>query len=374
MKFKDLVDSHPLPILVGVAFTVASTTAGVVTFVESSKYEGEKIKIENEYRGDISNLKTKLASIERKIGADEKTYFDVSQLIITPDRVKALDGAYKSANDGEFFYALPVGERWIYDVVSELEFAALKLDHHDLYPGMKKFQTELGEKNVHIWRNKQNFTIIPRAKKGMENAAPKSVRFFPSVAVQYVRESDLKSAARAFVSDYEDESKFKKLTRQFDDLPKDVQTSTPVLADSATSSSIPATSHDTANQHISGERQLEMENSLNSLFRGDLAGLMLLGITSQAFQLTQLSEGVEVSLNSVQKKGNVLYMNISIKFTSANISELLKPTNITVDQEIFIVTNTKGLYIVKVEVPTIDGRSDAYPWVGQFLSSIRIPI
>src|SRR5689334_2757595 len=103
MSLKAYVEGNPLTILLAVAITTATTTAGVVTYLLDSRHAIDKAKVEAEYKADAVALKTRLASIERKLGSDETRYFDVSQLVITPERVKSLDGSFKSAGGGQFF-------------------------------------------------------------------------------------------------------------------------------------------------------------------------------------------------------------------------------------------------------------------------------
>lgn len=379
MTLKQYIETHPLPTLVVVAAATATATAGIIAATAIPKHEAEKAKIEADYKSDVSGLKARLASIERKLGSDEKTYFDVSQLVVTPDRVKSLDQAYKSGGGGLFFYLQPVGEQWKYELISEGELAMLKLAPEDIDPSMAKLFAALGQKNLHLWRKDQHLELHPKAKKGFESRAPKTIRFFPMVAVQALSEAQFQEAVGGFSKFVEDESDLKKLSNTLDRLLADLKTTGPTssasapnqVAASASQASLAATG---VKDLGSGDKQLELESFLRGLFRGDLAAAVLGGLISQTLQLPRLFEGAEGSLNSVQKKGNVLYIQMTLRFSDASVSGLDKPANLTVDREIFIVTNTKNIYVVQVEVPTLDGRSDAYPWVGQWLSSVRIPI
>jgi len=91
MPLKEFIEAHPLSVFLGIVIATISGTAGFVTYVESSKYDSAKISLEIEHKSEVLALKTRLVSIERRLGEDEKTYFDVSRLVITPDQVKALD-------------------------------------------------------------------------------------------------------------------------------------------------------------------------------------------------------------------------------------------------------------------------------------------
>jgi hypothetical protein len=383
VTLKQIIEAHSLTTLIAVAVATATTTSAVVVFTVGSKYDSDKVKIEAEYKSDLSSLKARLASIERKLGSDEKTYFDISQLVITPDRIKSLDQAYKSGGDGLFFYALPVGEPWKYDLISEGELAALKLSAGDIDESMAKLFEVLGQKNLHLWRSKdQTFTLTPKARKGLETAAPKTIKFFPMVSVQTLSEAQFKQAIEGMRKFFDDDSALKKLSKSLDRLLTDLETTVPRAASEPGQVAVAAPQTAASSAQRGGEatdsrnadKQLELEAFLATLFRGDMAAVALGVIIDQILQLPQLFESVEGSMNSVQKKGNVLYIQMSLRFWDAKVAGFEKPVTLTVDREIFIVTNTKNLYIVQVEVPTLDGRSEAYPWVGQWLSSVRIPI
>lgn len=381
MTLKQFVEAHPLPTLVAVAVATASTTAGVIGYVEGTKWETYKSSFEAECRSDISKLKDNFTRIERKLGSDDKTYFDVSQLTITPDRVKSLDQSYISGGDGLFFYTLPIGEVWKYQLVSEAELLSLKMDAGDADQSMSKLQTALGKKNVHLWRKDQAYALVPKARNGLAPALPMTLKFFPMVAVQTLSEGDIKQAIGGLKSIFEDESDLEKLSKELDQLLKDLKATLPEVEGPPASGNLQVagpssveTRIDGNAPHPSADKQLELEEFLGNLFRGDMAATVLSGIVQQIVQFPQFFEGAESSLNSVQKKGNVLYMRMSMKFNDVQVVGFDKPQSLTLDRETFIVTNSKNLYIVQVEVPTLDGRSEAYPWVGQWLSSIRIPI
>ena len=139
MGLKEFIETNPMIALLGVAITVGSTTAGVVTYFAGQKADVEKARIESEIKiekgrleteiknevlaskTEIATLKTKLASIERRVGPEGPSFFDVTKLIVTPDGIKTLDPSYKTMAGGTFFIAEPSTRKWQYSHTSELE-------------------------------------------------------------------------------------------------------------------------------------------------------------------------------------------------------------------------------------------------------------
>ena len=338
--------------LLGVVLATVSATAGLVTYVESSRHSSDRTILEVGYRGEISSLKARLASIERRLGSEEKTYFDVSQLTITPNHIKVLGEDYKTAPGGVFFYVEPTGDSWKYEVMSERDLFRLKIKGlHESNPQVRLMES-LVEKNVYTWRKENVTTFIPMAKKGMEENAPQSMTFFPLVAVQTFDEKQFKFALTQGSDVAEKTSNLDKVGKE-ETSSKDKKF---------------------AQEKPDGQAKLDAEEQLDSLWRGDTVAMALAAFIAENIKITQIIEGASARINSVQKKGNVLYMQSTVSFASAKIAGQAGTTTLTIDSEVFVVATPKSMYMVLVEVPSTDGRSDAYAWVGQWLSGIRIPI
>lgn len=380
MDIKNLIETHPLPILLGVIITAVSTTTGVVSYFDTAKFDIAKKELEIAYKSDVSALKSRLVSIERKLGNDEKTYFDISQLIITPNKVKELDNTYKSLKNGDFFYSQPVGKAWNYEFMSEGKFLGLKHGTID-NSADREILKILDIKNIHLWREDKNFTISPKIQeKEFEGLAPKSLTFFPLVSVQVISESELVSQTGSIISKLnEDKTNIDNIMKELDKLVSATKDNVDRLIANSSDTSIddaPQLTEPSVKliDQTSGEKKLEIEQYLATLYRGDLTAALLSGLITQSIQLAMVYDSTESALNSVQKKGNVLYVQMTLKFNSTTIEGYDKPTTLIIERELFIVTKNDKIYLVQVEIPTTDGRSEAYGWVGQWLSSIRIPI
>lgn len=387
MALKDFLDSHPATILAGVGVAVASTTVGVTNYVTGQQIENEKIKIEIAYKSDIASLKARLVSIERKIGVDEKSYFDVSRLILTPDRVRELDPTYKNMAAGAFFVVEPNMHHWKYSLTSEFELMKATLSDSGSKPVMGSFANALGKSNLHLWRGDEAFVIHAHPKKGFEAIAPKQISFFPYVTVQVIGVEEYMEILSDAVG--QDDSKLPTTLERLDALGKNsdtqltdmenvLATSPPETSGALDSKAVDASLSNPAEfgakVERAGETKLEAEELLADLFRADLAGFLLAGVVHQTFFFPQMLSGSQSVLNTVQKKGNVLYVQSRLEFKSIEIEGRAGETPFFVDREVFLVTNPKALAFVTVQVPSVDGRSEAFSWVGQRLSGFRVPL
>ncbi|MNJ36036.1 hypothetical protein D3C77_308070 [compost metagenome] len=210
-----------------------------------------------------------------------------------------------------------------------------------------------------------------------------SLNFFPMVAVQVITEDHLKTITADLTMASKNDIDIKSITAEINKLKEELSGTLPPTEKTITNIS----SNDTSQTHTnsttpnternpgsSGDKQLEMEKMLGTMFRGDIAAFLLGALIMQSFQATLMMDGVENNLSTIQKKGNVVYVKMSLTFNNAKIAGFEKAVTLVVNRELFIVTTKNLIYLVQVEVPTLDGRSDANQWIGQWLSSLRIPI
>ncbi|MEX0955676.1 MAG: hypothetical protein WDZ83_10745 [Rhizobiaceae bacterium] len=359
MSIRDFLEAHPLSILLGVVVAAGSTTAGVVSFVDSSRYNLEKKQIEISHEREVSTLKDRLVSIERRIGDDDLNFFDVSKLVITKDKVKALDGSYNTAEGAKFYYTVPNGNLWKYSFISEGEYFMMKIQEDRFTSQMSQ---ALKHKNFHLWAREEKVKIYPHVKDGKSGFVPDAIIFFPMVAVQVLEEDDFVSGVTSLDRMLEDNN-IDQITKTGggSEIAEEIATlieGEEILADS---------SRDV-------DRKIELEEKLSQYYRGDLVLRMLSAVITASVAIEDTYEDTRVEINTIQKKGNVLYIQMNIEFESAGSSKGKSDIRLTVEREIFMVANSENFYLVQVEVPSADGRSDAYSWVGQWLSGIRIPI
>jgi len=382
----EFLKDHPISILAGVIITTGSIVAGGTNHLANSEHKIAINKLETKYINDVSSLKSRLASIERKFGDQDLSYFDISRLIIPSNRIKTLDSKYIPVNNGEFFYTKPVGDTWDYANISEGQLYSIKAGAGYQSDFDKKVANALDSKNIHLWKKNEDYVFSPLTKGNIITPSATKIRFFPMVAVQSMSEEDFKSQLGNLNSVIEEEqSKDGALGDLLDSISEVTAELEQELPD--TDNGLSTDQQHTPQKFVSlqqkqtdinvdqtGDQKLEIERQLAEHYRGDLTAFLLGGLIQQSIALSQTIQNVSFDLESVQKKGNVLYLQMSLRFLDVAIEGHSERQDLLVDREVFVVSNRDKLFIVQVEVPTLDGTSEAYSWVAQWLGGIRVPV
>jgi hypothetical protein len=371
MGLKQFIDSSPLVALVGVAVAVGSATAAVTGFfagqraeVERTEFKIEKDRIDVDTKGQIASLQTRLASIERRVGSEDRSFFDVTRLIVTPDRIKELDTSYKTMAGGAFFICEPPMKAWHYTQTSELAIMKEMLAGDGENQRFGVLEEVLSKKNIHLWRATETFAVHPVAAKGKEGDAPSRLNYFPYVLVQVLSDQDVQRMATAA------DKLFQMSSSKIDETLKVLE----VTARDLDSASKPATSTSASASEVTANATAKAEETLTKLFRGDLVPILLTGVIVQNMQLAESYSNVYVELKTAQKKGNVLYLETRIEFADIKVDGRETLARLIVDQEWFVVTSPSAIVIVKVQIPSIDGRGESYSWTGEWLAGLRLPV
>src|SRR6266545_405059 len=123
---KEWLDTHPAALVLGIAVSVGSTASGITAYLITQINKAHEIEIANKYNSQISDLTTRLSSIERRAGSGpEKKYLDVQSLQIALSEVKILPAQFKNYDKGSFFLNLPVSDAWNYSILTEGEIGKL---------------------------------------------------------------------------------------------------------------------------------------------------------------------------------------------------------------------------------------------------------
>jgi hypothetical protein len=98
--------------------------SAVTAYLLERVNKAEKIEATNKYNTQISDLTTRLSSIERRAGPNqEKRYFDVQSMQVSLAEVRNLPAQFKNFDNGAFFLNAPISQTWNYAVLSEGEVA-----------------------------------------------------------------------------------------------------------------------------------------------------------------------------------------------------------------------------------------------------------
>jgi hypothetical protein len=344
MTLKEWLDSNPLAAALGIAVTTASITAGVTTYF----YDRAAERASKENSIFTEQLKGRLAGIERRIGTEEQTYFDVSRLIIRSSAVASLGPNYQNLTDGAVFVEAPSDGKWVQSVTSERELMGQMAPETMLttIPNVPM----LNEKNVNLWRMGESIAV--------PTISGENFKFFPMIAVQVLDNEQLtrawSSLAAAMAGNTEEAPSSDSL--------KELQRTLGTLGDPSEHSS---------DKEI--KQAAALDEQLSSLFRGNIASVMLSGVLQNNLMQTQFLRNAEVDIRSVEKRGNVLYAQSALRIRStASASD--PPIPAVIASEWFIVTMPRKTVFIRTLIPSRDGRSEAFQWVTRFLAGIRIPL
>lgn len=389
---KTFIDNHALPTLVGLSVSVATVVAGVMTYYTSQRLAGaeelhkaqlielaakqkaEILDATTPLKQTISDLTFKISSIERRLPGSGPSYLDVTSVSVGPESIKALGPKYKSFSGGDFYVAAPEIGNWYYRETTEFEF--IRSFMPDLARAVdEKMQKALDSAPIHVWRSKSEIRFQ------IDNSVGKlSFMYSPAVSVQKITEQFIKdrmAQVQQVLSDKSETEKaaaalkavaetIDKVHRQSNDSTAgEVTGTTPAERDPAAEKAVKA-AHD----------KNEMLDKLSSIYSADHASMLMFDwLASQMMQAMML--GVQHRIYSAQKKGNVFYLQDRMTFQNATVDGSAEPgkrQNISIDQEVFFFGNGAEGYLVKVFLPPVPDRSDAFTWTKSWLAGLQIPL
>jgi hypothetical protein len=389
-RLERFLNSNPLVLLIGVGVGVATVIAGVMTYLTTQKldaleiqHKAEITELSDKGREELFNvtqpLKTKiedlnfrLSSIERRVPGAGPSYLDVSTVTIGPEALQSLSTKYTSYDDDGFLVAVPSGGNWTFSLTNELDYVtSIYSFFNEIVQKIPQFNS-LSKAPVFLWKSTSELHIF--ATMLGENS---SFTYHPMVSVQRVDQNLIKARAEMIqeVLDAPDDEKVNKnIASKIGpvlDKKKDV------VADSV--SAKPNHSDKSSAQTIldKTKKKQEVVEALNQLVSNDLATFAFLDVASQLI-IQNTAWPLHNYILSVQKKGNVFYLQMRISFrdveTSVNGGPRNKSQNVSVDEEIFFFgTGTDG-YLVKVVLPPVPDRADNFAWSKSWLTGLQIPI
>jgi hypothetical protein len=334
MSFRESIENYPLVYLISCVVAAISVVTGAVTYYTNQKLEISESKnllkiekIEQKHAQEISSIQERLASIERRMG-DTTDFFDVTRILIPPEKIR---GALPNATwfkDGRFFAFNPEPDsNWAYEKTTELKLLQETSGiNQEAFP--KKLIESSASVPLHMWRKKYVFNID--GVKGIK-------LLFPLVFVQRVPHTSF--SQRIGVSLLEGGNEKHKKARI---------------------------------EEIKGtqdkDRLIEL---LDSIYRGDAAGMYLTILLEMEFQMS-LTSNIRTEINSIQKKGNVIYTQLESKFSNIIVNGE-KEGEFYFTREIILVSNPDELVLIKTVIPTFDHRSEDFQWISGWFGSFGIP-
>jgi hypothetical protein len=325
MNVKQVIDRHPVLSALGLVFTIVSTTLGIVLPLTgqsrdnlAASYEARLARAERRYQADLLPLQQSLSSIQRAMGPDTE-YLDVGAITVDSEEAHGL--AQVQLFPGDKFYGLPdeLLAGWTYGTTTELQLLSdvtgepPEVVLFELAP-MGVTEELLTARPVHLWRGPQAHVVegIP----GLRN-------LYSQVLVQRASHDDV----RRFLGVPSPSG------------PLDV----PTESDEALA-------------------------ALDRFYQGDSTGLWLL----LQLEIEVASTGNEqTELESIQKKGNLVYARFETTFSDIVVDGELYPQYFWT-RELVLISTPEDLFMVKTSIPTADQTSEDFAWMTRWFQAFHV--
>jgi hypothetical protein len=372
-SLKKWIESHPAAVLIGLGVSVAATASSVTAYLSGETHKAEKTELQakfiadknelqSKYTNEVRDLTTRLSSIERRAGSgSEKRYLDVQSFQISSPEVRSLPGQYTGYENGRFFVNAPISEIWSY--VQTTEGQAIK-------SGPFKSEVEAMEKlagagasamlgdTAHLW--------VSKSPADVSITVGAEVISGPMSSFIYVMKTDSTQIAKKMAA-------FRGMAGRVAKKPSDTAVIEKAVSEIETLRSQKSPSD--------ADSDTALAVTFEKLYAGDAAGLMFIDVLTSAFLPVLASPSISLSLHSAQKQLNVMYVDAELTFENTTISNSIDDScrngtgrTMRLRREVFFVSYGRDGYMIRIDVPSCDGRARAFDWISQWLAGLKIVI
>ena len=362
VSLKEWLDNHPAQTVLGIAVSVATATAGITSYFTEQLHKTNKAQIERKHNIEMSDLRTRLSSIERRAGPNQpKRYFDVVSMQMSSSEIRSLPTEFTSFDNGLFYLNTPSSQKWTYGLLSQPEFTKLGLFAPVIGVLDDSIRAILDKQIGHTWSSN------------------------PAADVRYAFLSD----DLDWIGPLTSQVRIHKVTRQFfaENAAKyaalqNRPQSEAKKVDSAVNEIERLRKEEDAKANVEGTDIATTMKLFEQLFDEDMAGLIFTDTLAQNFQISMVGpEKLSFIISSAQKQANVMYLDLEIWLLRAKIEKSYdefcrvgsSPT-IVIRREFFFISYGPGGYLISIQVPTCDGRSKAFDWINEWLAGLRIAV
>jgi len=371
VSLKEWLDNHPAQAVLGIAVSVATATAGITTYFTEQLHKTDKAQIERKHNVEMSDLRTRLSSIERRAGPNQpKRYFDVVSMQMSSSEIRNLPTGFTSFDNGLFYLNTPSSQKWTYGLLPQTEFTKLGLFAPVIGVLDASIRAILEKQIGHTWSSN------------------------PAADVRYAFLSDdldwigpltsqvrIQKMSRQFFA--ENAARFATLQNRPQSEAKKVDSAVEAKkVDSAVNEIERLRKEEDAKANVEGTDIAATMKLFEQLFDEDMSGLVFTDTLAQNFQISMVGpEKLSFIISSAQKQANVMYLDLEIRLLRAKIEKSYdefcrvgsSPT-IVIRREFFFISYGPGGYLISIQVPTCDGRSKAFDWINEWLAGLRIAV
>ena len=361
VSLKKWLDNHPAQAVLGIAVSVATATAGITTYFTEQLHKTDKAQIERKHNIEMSDLRTRLSSIERRAGPNQpKRYFDVVSMQMSSSEIRNLPTEFTSFDNGLFYLNTPSSQKWTYGLLSHSEFVKLGL-FAPAFGLLNDSLRAIAEKQFgHTWSSNPAANVrYAFASDDLDWSGPLTSQ----IRIHKVtRQIFAESAARAAAMQNRPQSEAKKVDSTVNEIER-------------------LRKEEDAKANVEGT-DIATYKLFEQLFDEDMAGLVFTDTLSQNFLVSMIGpQKASFIISSAQKQANVMYLDLEIRLLRTKIEKSYdefcrvgsSPT-IVIRREFFFISYGPGGYLISIQVPTCDGRSKAFDWINEWLAGLRIAV
>lgn len=384
VSLKKYIESHPAAALSTVIFATAGVVGGSSAWfyqqqssLVEERHKTEIDHVESELSDQINDLKTRLVSIGRRVGGED-LYLDVASIPIDNSSLRTLPSEFKSYQNGYYYVSVPTFEIWEHlEKQSQLDYFEMVFGEEftQMLAQYERLGNVLSERNMVMWRSPNSIDVeLSSNPIGVEQ-----LKFWPIIQVMTIDSGyiDRMSQAIGEIFDFEDERDYEEeLETLLDMLESQTVIRDSEGAENGSASHSSDAASDLDNSEPRNQRdefdQLVFADELTGIIDDDLAGFLLFDRIASGYQLAG-TFGAKFRVLSVEKKGNVLYAQTETIFDSQETATS-SGGKVFLGEETFFIGIGDGGLLVRVLVPSIEPRSDAYTWTQAWLTGLRVPL
>jgi hypothetical protein len=327
--------------------TIATAVGKTIQYYETKLFQLKETSLVQEHNSREAALKnqyeTRLRSLEFGVG-DKKGYFDVSKVLIQPGQIYSLPPTSRQFNLGPqltFFVADYPGEDWTFTESNELAVTEMMVGRDQALREARDMglEDELRATPIYLFRPRDEFSIDMSGRLVDPNAA-RRLTFFPVIAIEPIEHGPLAGNLAAGRE---------RVTKMLAKRNQQTNLTSRIDAD------------------------VEVVSALNNIFRADFVGAALKSLLNEDFKYVSQYKNVEYRLFSVQKAGNVLFLQSTLTFNDSVISGREGRATLNVHELVFLVSAPDRSFFIRALIPGFPGQyTKQFDWVRRWLTGVRV--
>ena len=365
-----IVTNYPLASLI-FAVLVAVPVLAIAAWLYKKREEhlkmaflAEKAVGESGLRDRISQLERNYSKVVVEVGKSNLVWDLLGTLVPKNEVLQLPAQQFRGYLDGAYYLAKFDQKDWEYRRCTRLDFLRM-VGLADLLP--PPVADMLGKIECDAW-------FRPAARKAtieLMSGDKLELNIFPYVTVQRTNAAQLRGAGAVMLGHTADEDT--NSARQIEDRrptsEREIQ-DTLVALEKLRKSDVDASANNGARSVAQRERTAE--SLLDRLLNHELATMILADSMTAELAMSRASSNVTYTINSVQKKANVFILDSEKQFkTSANNAP---GEQRSLRELLFFIGGYSDSLVVTASIPSREGLSEDVPWVGEWLTNLRVPI